>query len=560
MAGLIEVAGNVQYFHPSDGVAATDWQDFYQYAMLRVSRVAGDAEYLALLRELFANVAPSVRFNEPGASYEAPAQASLLAWVQNGYTEDASGSADMAAYHRERVTLSASALGAAPGLPTAAQLRYTVQGIEVMQPLVQRSEGGVSLPKSSAFSVSQWRGARQFGEPAVCLAEMGRVWTVIRNFWPYHDTIKPGWSAELPQMLAACDPQVGADKAAANAARQLRLSLSKLQDNHVVLRSTLEQFNQMAPFVAQSVEGRTLIVQVLASGLGVQVGDELLSVDGVAVDELLRPMLAESTSSEHRTRSRLLAQRFLRSADARQYRLQLADAKGARREQLVSSIATTPTSVHALYSVAAGRPMIEKRADGLVVINLVTLDPQNLPAALAAMEQARAVVLDLRGYPVSWDAWWSVLARLASRPLQSLPMFEHRPVAPGPVVVKTRVPQEIEPASPRVTAPVVALSSPYCISQNEHVLGYVQSAGIAIIGEPTMGINGDITSMRLLREGSTSAGSITFTGLEVTQHDGSRLIGVGIQPTVLKVRTVQALREGRDEVLEAGLAYLKARL
>lgn len=47
-----------------------------------------------------------------------------------------------------------------------------------------------------------------------------------------------------------------------------------------------------------------------------------------------------------------------------------------------------------------------------------------------------------------------------------------------------------------------------------------------------------------------------FTGMKVLKHDGTRHHGVGILPTVPVRATREGLAEGRDEVLEKGLALL----
>jgi len=52
---------------------------------------------------------------------------------------------------------------------------------------------------------------------------------------------------------------------------------------------------------------------------------------------------------------------------------------------------------------------------------------------------------------------------------------------------------------------------------------------------------------------------ISWTGMKVLKHDGSRHHGVGILPTVPVTRTAAGIAAGRDEVLEAGLAEVKKR-
>jgi len=73
-----------------------------------------------------------------------------------------------------------------------------------------------------------------------------------------------------------------------------------------------------------------------------------------------------------------------------------------------------------------------------------------------------------------------------------------------------------------------------------------------IVGGPTAGTNGNINLTDL-----PLGYGIWWTGMKVLKHDGSQHHGVGILPTVPVTRTIQGIREGRDEQLERALSTLK---
>ncbi len=82
-------------------------------------------------------------------------------------------------------------------------------------------------------------------------------------------------------------------------------------------------------------------------------------------------------------------------------------------------------------------------------------------------------------------------------------------------------------------------------------MGYVADRKLGtIVGGTTAGTNGNVASF--LTPGGFTVG---FTGMRVTRHDGqSPHHLVGVAPDVAVAPTLAALRAGRDEVLEAGLA------
>ena len=53
--------------------------------------------------------------------------------------------------------------------------------------------------------------------------------------------------------------------------------------------------------------------------------------------------------------------------------------------------------------------------------------------------------------------------------------------------------------------------------------------------------------------------TVTWTGMRVLKHDGSRHHGVGILPTVPVSPTLRGLVEGRDEILERALEVVERR-
>jgi C-terminal processing protease CtpA/Prc len=46
---------------------------------------------------------------------------------------------------------------------------------------------------------------------------------------------------------------------------------------------------------------------------------------------------------------------------------------------------------------------------------------------------------------------------------------------------------------------------------------------------------------------------VNWTGMKVVKHDGSQLHGIGILPDVYVNKTVEGVKEGRDEFLEKAL-------
>ena len=105
------------------------------------------------------------------------------------------------------------------------------------------------------------------------------------------------------------------------------------------------------------------------------------------------------------------------------------------------------------------------------------------------------------------------------------------------------------PASPRIRARTAFLIDGRAISYAETWLGMVEHYRLAeLVGEPTAGTNGNITTQHL-----PGGYDVTFTGMKVLKHDGTRHHGVGILPTVPVSPTLAGVVAGRDEQLEKAI-------
>jgi C-terminal processing protease CtpA/Prc len=97
---------------------------------------------------------------------------------------------------------------------------------------------------------------------------------------------------------------------------------------------------------------------------------------------------------------------------------------------------------------------------------------------------------------------------------------------------------------------VVFLTDERALSAAETFMGIVEAHKLGpIVGSPTAGTNGNVDPFVL-----PGGVLVSWTGMKVLKHDGSRHHGVGILPTVPASRTLAGVSARRDEVLEKGIA------
>jgi C-terminal processing protease CtpA/Prc len=189
---------------------------------------------------------------------------------------------------------------------------------------------------------------------------------------------------------------------------------------------------------------------------------------------------------------------------------------------------------------------------GIVYFDLDQATLADLNQAMSEIEQARGIVFDLRGYP--GDAGDQLMEHLIDAPATSqrwiVPVYR-RPDRDD-VQWSQLERWNLVPKAPRLTGQVAFLTDGRAISYAESIMGIVEHYKFGeIVGSTTAGTNGNVNPFTL-----PGGYRVSWTGMVVLKHDGSRHHGVGIAPTVPVVPTPAGIAAGKDEVLEKAVEVL----
>jgi C-terminal processing protease CtpA/Prc len=202
-----------------------------------------------------------------------------------------------------------------------------------------------------------------------------------------------------------------------------------------------------------------------------------------------------------------------------------------------------------------GLPVHEPRPEkisevrpGIFYVDVSRIDDDDFNAALGRLAAARGIVFDFRGYPASLSeiAMQHLVSGTVRTEIFNVPLIT-RPDRQGWRFLDVGF--NSSAISPRLTAKTAFVISGEAISYAETYLGWVEAYHLGeLVGGPTAGTNGNINPFVL-----PGQYGIVWTGMQVLKNDGSRLFGVGIQPTVPVSRTLAGVAAGRDEPLEKAI-------
>lgn len=374
---------------------------------------------------------------------------------------------------------------------------------------------------------------------------------VTRLFFPYFDVVGDGIDGRLAETLAAVEAWDGSGRG--GAFDILRRFGEVLHDGHqFVVDFGPPVFAGYAPIDVEDVDGRPVVRR--AGVATIHPGDAVVAMDGRPIDDVYTEEYRYTSTASPGYRFDVASRHVLRINGPTI--LTLADPDGNRRDVVVDPV--SPAEWAALRAPGASdRPsgfLGDLGAPDVFYLNLdeaTSPDRATVNAAIAAAAGARAMVVDMRGYP--GGNHYETAARLIDRPFLS-PHFLTQ-VRLGPEVSFTYDGQGgVLPAGPpSFGGPIALVVGPRTVSAAENFSQMLVGAGrpSSIVGRTSAATNGNITGVQL-----PGGFGFTYTGMRVLNPDGSRFHGVGIVPTVAAAPTAADIRDGVDPELLAALDSL----
>ncbi len=381
----------------------------------------------------------------------------------------------------------------------------------------------------------------------------------MHYFYPYKHLFADDWNAALRNAIPAVE---GASDSVAFAT-SIAAQATHIHDSHVSTNARV-LYNDVIGTIPTALRVRFIQDKLVITGIvadsvrartGLNIGDVITAIDGQSVQArvaLLSQYLVSSTPQALRNR---LASSMLTGAQGSVARLTVRDSTGAERPvELRRSDMYYPLVI---AKDRAGTSLFRILPGNIGYVDLDRLPVASVDSMFNALRDTKAIIFDDRGYPLGTA--WAIAPRLNANPEPTPAASFRRLIVPSPDTADTYLFKFTQPIPPRgkasrYTGQTVMLINERTISQAEHTgLFFLAANGTKFIGSPTMGANGDVTSVVL-----PGRIAVSFTGHDVRFPNDKQLQRVGVQPDIPVSPTIAGIRAGRDEVLIAALKYLGA--
>ena len=352
--------------------------------------------------------------------------------------------------------------------------------------------------------------------------------------------------------------------------RFLRCSMpmtAKLRDPHVSftdIEYIVEEFGEyLVPVNFLMVEGCPVVVDIFAEDCQLQIGDAIQKLNGQEIGEVIKERQQYlSTSTDGKLRATILDGYLLTSheqmmevAVLRDGKEQTFKVKGNTRREVYERIKKISTIREITTS--------EILEGNIGYILMGTLTEKNINETMEKLAETDGLVLDLRIYPHYHAAL--LMQSYLSKGVGKVPMQWGDPVTSYPGAYRYRdqtmgmstIPEHKGEYSEK---PVVVIIDEGTWSFGEYIaMIYQTNENVILLGENSIGSDGD-RKMILLPD-QTSQGEkreLGFTCFGVYGPNMEQTQRVGLTPDIEVHPTIEGIKEGRDELLEAAVNYIKS--
>ncbi len=368
------------------------------------------------------------------------------------------------------------------------------------------------------------------------LASIVISWNVFQHFYPYFDVIKTNWETVLPETLE--ETYSNNDKP--DFTRTLGKMVAKLEDGHGVIYGTTTYH---IPIRTELIEENIVIT---ASDVPqFKIGDVIKKINGVEAGKVLEETEKQISGSPQLKQHRALNVfgdtfhseiiNVLIERDGKELSIDVKNSIGGK------NIFFNRINNFQYKSID-----IKELEPDIFYVNLSNCTSAIFTKHLDKLAKAKSVIYD--------DRWGGTLNELiphlidsaVNSPWWNIPQIIY-PNQRAVTFYKTN--WSLQPQLPRFTSKSIIITAPCVVSSGETEMGIINHYNLATtVGEPTAGCNGNVNWIDL-----PCGYKVMWTGMKVLKHDGSQHHLIGFQPDYPIERTIQGVKDGKDEILEKAL-------
>lgn len=446
-----------------------------------------------------------------------------IAWIDDGNRLGADLSADLKKVYRNR--------------SLAEKQFYVGMAPDVLNPVFEHEPAYAAI---------------RFPDSGFQLLALFRLWNIVEYWSPYRDRTGENWDDVLHQSIS------GIALAKDEAGFQLALFalIAHIHDSHSTLWPSPKRLPVQPPVgecrlpVALRFIGNDAVVAGLstvdagAAG-GLALGDIIEAIDGVPVSQLIEQWRPYYPASNEAAQLRDMVPNMTNGACG-EVRLRV---RRVAQQLDLAAMRILPNDAPSNYRHDRPGDAFQRLSDDVAYIKLSSTQSADVPRYIESALGTKGLIIDIRNYPS--DCVWFALGQHFVESRTDFVRFTHGDLA-NPGAFHWSKSLALQPQAPYYSGKVVILVDELSQSRSEYTTMAFRAAPKAVvIGSTTAGADGDASWIPLPGglKSMISGNGVFYPDQHPTQR-------IGIVPDMDVKPTVDGIRAGRDELLEAAIAEI----
>ncbi|MDY0986625.1 S41 family peptidase [Flavobacterium sp. CFBP9031] len=383
------------------------------------------------------------------------------------------------------------------------------------------------------------------------LLALFRYWNVIEYFYPYKYLMDNNWSKTLEQML----PNFLNFKNEDDFKIAMLKLVVRINDTHSSFYFTLSKnsgkIRKFLPMKCIILDKKMVVTEILSDTLAkhydIKIGDVITKVDNKTISQIMENERDYISASNESAYLRNLVSEISSSYN------DFMDLE-ISRNKIITNKRIECSDYNLSHSNEFKKSKSEKYyllEDNIGYVNMSKLKISDVADMFAKFRGTQAIILDSRNYPKGANFEISNFLNSTSKAFAkyTIPDLSY----PGKFYWQKELHFCGAQNKDNYKGKVIVLVNENSVSQSEWATMCFQTADDAtVIGSQTSGADGNTSHIDFVKDYDAP-----FSGIGVYYPDGRETQRIGIVPDIKVERTVLGIQNGKDEILDRAILFIK---
>ncbi|MDW3191673.1 MAG: S41 family peptidase [Cytophagales bacterium] len=386
------------------------------------------------------------------------------------------------------------------------------------------------------------------------LLSLFRYWNIIEYFSPYKYLTHKNWDDVLEEYITVF---LGAKDELAYELSIMKF-MTEIGDSHGWTIEGDERYVEwlgryVPPIHVRFVEGQLVVTDFykdeFKATIDLSLGTVITHINGRLVADIVKEKMPYYPASNKGALMRDMAPDMLKSND-KEITLTIKEDSGNSRKLKLQLFEKGKFKRYGSYPPVEG-PSYRWLEDSIGYVTLQNITEDDVWELRKTFKEAKGIIVDIRNYPSTYVGF--DLGAFFIKKTRTFSKFTSGSVSIPGQFTFTDPTKLYYTTQPYKKGKVVVLVNEFTQSMAEYTtMAFKAGHNTTIMGNNTAGADGNVSKFFL-----PGGVKLLYSGIGVYYPDGTPTQRIGIVPDIVVRPTIQGIREGRDEELEAAIQFLQ---